>query len=480
MKEANSITSSIFYKSLERYSTMAFQLIVQIVIARILNPEDFGVVAMMAVFINVAGVFIYNGFNMAVIQKKEADDKDFSTALIVNFFIGCFLYAVIFVCSSAIANYYNQPELKISLQVLALILPLGSVYSIQSAIASRFMYFDILFVCNFVGSVASGILGVGAALSGLGFWALIIQQLSNIVVATLLLSYKIKWRPQFMFVWNSAKEMFHFGWKLLMAGLLNSIYNELNSLVIGKKYSSSDLAFYTKGKTFPSAISSGLDSALQSVMLSAFSKKQSDINSLKELMKKSIVSNTYIITPTMILLAICASPLTEFLLTKKWLHMVPFMQICCFTFSFHPIDSIIMQALASIGRSDIRLKLELLKKPIGLVLLLFSMNYGPIAIALSAALTSLLALLTALIASRIIIGFPIKSFVQAVFPSWFLALPISLPVYAVNFLNLPPVITMILQLLMFISLYLLLSHKLKLKGYLIVKDKFEKVFKKNK
>ena len=193
MKGANSITSSIFYKSLERYSTMAFQVIVQIVIARILTPSDFGIVAMMAVFINVAGIFIYNGFNMAVIQKKEADDKDFSTALIVNILIGLVLYSIIYVCSPAISSYYAEPDLETSLRVLALILPLGSVFSIQSAIASRFMHYDILFFCNLTGSVVSGVLGVSAALAGMGYWALIVQQISNIVIATLLLLLKSRW-----------------------------------------------------------------------------------------------------------------------------------------------------------------------------------------------------------------------------------------------------------------------------------------------
>ena len=480
MNKQNSITSSIFYKSLERYSTMAFQMVVQIVIARILTPADFGIVAMMSVFINIAGIFIYNGFNMAVIQKKEADNRDFSTALFVNSFIGIFLYALIFFCSPAIARYYEEPDLMLSLRILALILPLGSVFSIQSAIASRHMRYDILFFCNLSGSVISGILGIISALCGMGFWALIVQQISNIVIATILLLFKTQWKPQLTFVWQSAKDLFAFGWKLFAAGLLNSIYNELNSLVIGKKYTSSDLAFYTKGKTFPSAVSSGLDSALQSVMLSAFSRKQDDYKAINGLMRKSMLSNTYVITPIMVLLAICAQPFTVILLTEKWLPMVPYMQICCFTFVLHPIGTINMQALAAIGKSDVRLKLEFIKKPIGLLLLFASMRYGPMAIALSAALIIIIGFIIGFIACQIYLKYPVMEFFKEVMPSWTLSTFVGLIAFYIMVLGLHPLLTLLLQTIIFVTFYVLLSHLFKLEGYHIVKNHALQIFKSRK
>lgn len=476
--QQNSLLSAIFYKSLERYSTMIFQIVVQIIIARLLTPTDFGIMAMMSIFINIAGIFIYNGFNMAVIQKKDGEDKDFSTALIVNFMIGLFLYLFIFIYSPAISRYYGVNDLQKSLRVLALILPLGSVLSIQSAIASRNMWYNILFFCNFSGSFISGILGIIAALNGLGVWALIVQQISNVIIVTLLLLIKMQWKPKFIFIRQSAKEMFSFGWKLFVAGFINTIYNELNSLVIGKKYTSADLAFYTKGKTFPSAISSGLDSALQSVMLSAFSRKQEDVKVLNELMKKSILSNTYVIIPIMVLLAIGAKPLTIFLLTEKWLPMVPYIQICCFTFALHPIGAINMQALAAIGLSDVRLKLEFIKKPIGLLLLFISVNYGPIAIAISAALTSVLGFIIGLIACQIYLKCSFKESCIQVVPSMSLSIIIGACVYPVAILELHPFFTLMVQTFCFVFLYIMLSHILNLKGYQIVSIQVRRIINK--
>lgn len=471
MAKQNGVASSILYKSLERYSTMAFQLIVQIVIARILAPEDFGVVAMMTVFINVAGVFIYNGFNMAVIQKKDADEKDFCTALSVNLFVGILLYLVFFACAPLIAAFYKQNDLNVCLRVLALILPIGSVYSIQSAILSRFMQYDKLFICNFGGSVVSGILGVITALMGLGFWALIIQQLSNIIVATILISIKTEIRLKLLFVANSAREMFAFGWKLLVAGLINAIYGELNSLVIGKKYSSADLAFFTKGKTFPNALASGLDSALQSVMLSSMSRKQDDYSELRLLMRKAMVSNTYLIMPLMALLAICAKPFTLFLLTEKWLPLVPYMQITCLTVAFHPIGTINIQALAAIGRSDVRLKLEFIKKPVGLVLLLLSLNYGPMAIAISVAITSFFSFGIGLVACQKYINYSAVRACKAVLPAFLLSCFVGLICYWFIFWDVNPLIILLSQVFAYVILYISLSRLFSLEGLSFVKQK---------
>lgn len=471
MGKQNGIASSILYKSLERYSTMAFQLVVQIVIARILTPEDFGVVAMMTVFINVAGVFIYNGFNMAVIQKKDADEKDFCTALTVNLLMGILLYLIFFACSPFIASFYKQNDLKVCLRVLALILPIGSVYSIQSAILSRHMQYDKLFICNLGGSVVSGILGVISALIGFGFWALIIQQLSNIIVATILISIKTDIKLKLLYVANSARDMFAFGWKLFVAGLINAVYGELNSLVIGKNYTSADLAFFTKGKTFPNALASGLDSALQSVMLSSMSRKQNDYSDLRLLMRKAMVSNTYLIMPLMVLLAICAEPFTLFLLTEKWLPLVPYMQITCLTVAFHPIGTINMQALAAIGRSDVRLKLEFIKKPVGLVLLFLSLNHGPMAIAISVAITSFFSFAIGLVACQKYIEYSVWEACKEVIPTFFLSCFVGFVCYWLSFLKVPPLVIILLQALAYFLLYIFLSKLFSIEGYLIIRQK---------
>lgn len=471
-KEGNSISASLIYKSMERYVVMAFQMIVQIVIARILSPSDYGLVAMMSVFISIASVFINNGFNSAIIQKKEADSKDFGTALLINFIIGLFLYLLLFLFAPAIARFYNEPQLRVCLRVLALILPVGSISSIQSAIAVRRMRFRNLFICNVIGSVSSGVVGISAAMLGAGYWALIAQQLSSVVIIAIALTYHATWKPRFSFVAKSARDQFNFGWKMLCASLINAIYNELNSLIIGKKYSAEDLSFYTKGRSFPSTITSGVDSALQSVLLSSFSKNQDKEKELHRLIRVSSVANTYLVVPTLCFLAVAGETIVSLLLTDKWLPMVPYMQICCLTYAFHPVASINMQSLASVGRSDMRLKLEFIKKPFGIIMLLLAIPYGPMAIAISAAITSVFGLSLGFVACQRIVHYRIMDSLKDLLPSWGVALFSGAIVFLLNRLAIDKFLLLFIQIIVMLLIYYSLSRAFKLMGYRIFSEKF--------
>lgn len=468
--KGQSIAASMVYKSLERYSVMAFQLIVQIVIARILSPSDYGIVAMMAVFISIANVFISNGFNMAIVQKKEADEKDFGTALLLNFLIGALLYVLLFISAPAVASFYNEPQLKVCLRVLALILPIGSVSSIQNAIATRQMRFRNLFICNVLGSVTSGIIGILAALIGFGYWALIAQQITSVIVIALALTYHATWKPCFKFVSSSARQMFGFGWKMLCAALLNTIYNELNSLIIGKKYTSADLSYYTKGRTFPNTIVQGVDSALQSVTLSAFSKKQTDFEYLRQLLKKTITANSYLLIPMLLFLGVCASPITKLLLTDKWLPLVPYMQICCFTYAFHPIASVDMQVIAAIGRSDLRLKLEFIKKPFGILMLFLAIPYGPMAIAASAAVTSIFSLFVGAIACQKHVGYTVARHFLDILPIVACSIVAGVAVWFVGLISLPIIIQLVIQIIVMTLIYIPLTIFFKVPGHSYIID----------
>lgn len=473
---SNSIASSMVFKTLERYSVLVIQMIVQIVVARILSPSDYGVVAMMSVFISVASIFINNGFNMAVIQKKEADSKDFGTALLLNFVIGLFFYFVLFACSPLIADFYNQKELEKTLRVLALILPIGSISSIQIAVATRNMQFSNLFKCNLAGSIVAGAIGILCAVGGMGYWGLIIQQIVSCVVIAIMLTYHSTWKPKFAFVKDSAKEMFSFGWKLLVAGLINQIYNELNSLIIGKKYTASDLAFYNKGKQFPSMITTGLDSAIQSVSLSAFSKEQDNLPYIHSLIHKTLVSNSYLLFPALTIFAFVAEPLVTIVLTEKWLPVVPYLQICCFTFAFHPMAALDMQVLAAIGRSDLRLKLEFIKKPVGILLLIIAIPYGPMAIAISAAVTSIFSLIVGAIACQNSVSYSVLQHFKDIFPIIVVSGCIGILIYFIHSnISVNPYLETILEVLAGGAVYLFLSFIFKLEGLGIFQNQIKKI-----
>ena len=470
MAKSNSISTSMIYKTLERYSVMLFQMVVQIIIARILDPSEYGVIAMMAVFINIATVFTQNGFNRAVVQKKEANDIDFGTALSINFIIGCFFYLLIFFFAPWIAVYYHNTDIKFCIRVLALILPLGSLNSIQVAIANRQMAFGGLFVCTLSASVLSGVVGVVCAVCGLGVWALIAQQLSNVFITTILLSTTLNWKPRFCFDNQSAKSMFAFGWKMMAAAMINTVYSELSSLIIGRRYTSSDLAFYSKGKFFPSLITTGMDAAMDSVMLSSFAKNQENMTTLHLLMKKSQNINCYLLFPSLALFSVVAEPVIKLILTEKWLPCLPFLYIACFTFAFQPISSSQMQSIAAIGRSDIRLKLEFLKKGVGVLLLIPSIKYGPLGIAVAAGITSICGLIINTVACKRIVRYPISETVKDVFPILLVSLAVMGLMFAIKSLFVSPWLQIIVIGILGFSLYILVTGMLRFFSFSYLKD----------
>ncbi len=473
MKSENTVSSSMIYKVLERYSVMSFQLLVQIVIARILSPSEYGIVAMMVVFTNIAGIFINNGFNMAIVQKKEADSIDYSTGFTINLAIGFFFYVLLFSGAPFIERFYAEEGMCESLRVLALLLIPGSLNSIQIAIATREMKFQKLLKCNVTASVSSGVLGVIAAFIGLGYWALIVQQLSQSIILSLVLLGIMDWKPSFGFDKLKAHEMFSFGWKILAAGLLNTIYSQLNNLVIGKKYTSADLAYYSKGAQLPQVLVTGVDTSIKSVIFSALSKKQDDIKALHSLLYKSININSYVLFFCLGTLSVIAKPLVVVLLTEKWLPLLPFLYICCFTMAFHPIASAQVQAITAVGRSDVRLKIEILKKTIGVLLLIIAihMDYGPMGIAVSAAITSILSVIIGAVACRLTVKYPLRYIIRDIVPIIAITafmVGCAFPLFC--WLNLNVYFTILLGILLCALLYWIASSLFKIFGYCYIKS----------
>lgn len=450
---------------MERYSVMFIQMVVQIVIARILSPSHYGIVAMMTVFINIANVFIQSGFNAALIQKKNATEIDKRTALTINILVGVFMYALIFLTAPFIASFYREEAIVSCIRVLGLLLIFGSINSIQVAIANRNMQFGALFKCNLVVSIISGVFGVICAVMGLGVWALIIQQLSSCIILTIMLVSTLQWRPRFGYRTESAKNLFSFGWKMLAASLINVVFKELNGLIIGRRYTSADLAFYSKGSYFPKTISSGMDMSISTVMFSAFSRKQEDRNELHTLYKKTINVNSYLLFMVLGIFAIAAPSFISVVLTDKWLPMVPYIWIMCCTCAFHPAATAQLQALAAIGRSDLRLKMEFLKKSIVIALLIPAIPYGPIAIAISAAISTLIAMLIGAIACQKYVGYSIVSTLKDIIPIMMVTMITLIPLYFIGTMNILPIWKLIIQSFAGVLIYLTISSLFKLYGF---------------
>lgn len=447
------------WKLLERFGVQGSQFVLQLVLARLLDPEHYGVLSLMVIFTTLANVFIQTGFNTALIQNKDVTEEDYSSVFWVTLGIAAVLYGVIFLAAPLIAVFYEMPEIILPLRVMALMLLPGAVNSVQLARVSREMDFKKVFTSNLSGILVAGIAGIIVALLGGGLWALVVQTMLNVIVVCVVMFFTVRWRPRLVCNFSRIRVLFSFGWKLLVSGLLDTLYQDLRSLVIGVKYDSGTLGYYNRGKQFPQFVINAVNGTVQSVMLPAMSAKQDKPEQVKALMRNSVMVSSYIIFPLMAGLAGVARPLVSFLLTDKWLPCVPYMQIYCFTLAFYPVHSCNLQAINAMGRSDIFLKLEVIKKTVGiasLVVAVFCFD-SPIAIAMTGVFTTVISCFINASPNRRLIDYSYFEQMKDILPSMALSLGMLLPVLALDRLELPAVATLAVQILTGVAVYLLLS-----------------------
>lgn len=458
------ITGALGWKLLERFGVQGTQFVLQIILARILDPEHYGVLSLMIIFTTLANVFIQRGFNTALVQNKDVTEEDYSSVFWVTICVATLLYGGLFVAAPMIAEFYNMPDLVTPFRVLCLMLFPGALNSIQLAIISRRMDFKKVFYSNVAAIITAGVVGVVLAYMGAGLWALVAQNLTNVFVVCIVMWFTVKWRPRFVFNLRRVKMLFSFGWKLLVSGLLETLYKDLRSLVIGKKYDSSMLGYYNRGKQFPQFIIDAVNTSVQSVLLPAMSAEQDDKAKVKVMMRNSVMLSSYIIFPMMAGLAGVATSLISLLLTDKWLPSVPYMQIYCFTLAFYPVHSCNLQAINAMGRSDIFLKLEIIKKTMGIIALVIAVLLfdSPIAIAATGAITSVISCFINAYPSKQLIGYSYFEQMRDIMPSFLVSLLMLGAVLAVEMLNLNVVVTLGIQIIAGVVVYLMLSVILRL------------------
>lgn len=384
------IALGLFWKFAERIGSQIITFILSILLARILSPNDYGTIGILLVFITIADVFVNAGFGNALIQKKNADDLDFSSVFYFSFIFSVFVYIIIYFSAPAIAIFYSMPILENTLQVLALRIPIAAINCVQQAYVSRNMQFKKFFYSTLNGTLGSAVIGITMAYSGYGIWALVGQYLSNAIINTIVLFIIIEWRPKLIFSVQRVKNLFDYGWKLLLSGLIDTGYRSLNSLLIGKIYTPSDLAFFDTGKKFPMTIVTNINSSISSVLFPALAFEQDNLKQVKEHTRRAIQISSYVMWPIMLGMAACADNIVKIVLTDKWLPAVPYLQIACITYGLWPIHTANLQAINAMGRSDIFLKLEIIKKVIGIIALVISLQYGVLAIALSEIVTGVI------------------------------------------------------------------------------------------
>lgn len=478
MGKANSFISNFLWRFLERVGAQGVSLIVSIVLARLLDPSVYGTIALVTVFTAIMQIFIDSGMGSALIQKKDADDLDFSSVFYFNMAMCLVLYGLMFVAASFIAKFYAMPELTPVIRVLSLTLVISGVKNIQQAFVSRNMLFKRFFFATLGGTIGAAVIGIWMAYCGYGVWALVAQHLFNATIDTLILWITVKWRPKRMFSFRRLKGLFSYGWKLLASALLDTVYRDLRQLIIGKLYTSEDLAFYNRGNQFPNLIITNINSSIDSVLLPTMAKAQDDRATVKSMTRRAIKTSTYIMAPMMIGLAVCAKPVVELILTAKWLPCVPFLRIFCIGYLFQPIHTANLNAIKALGRSDYFLKLEIAKKIVGLTILLLTMWYGALVMAYSTLLGNVLGQIINSWPNKKLLNYPYLEQIRDILPGILLAIGMGAVVYSVQFLHLNDWTTLLIQVPLGAALYVAGSKLFKLESYTyilgIVKDYLHK------
>ncbi len=464
-KTRDKVISGLFWRYAERIGAQGVAFIVSIVLARLLSPEVYGTIALVTVFTSLLNVFVDSGLGNALIQKKDADDLDFSSVFYFNVTVCCVLYAIMFIASPLIARFYEDMSLIPVIRVLSFTLVISGVKNIQHAYVARTMQFKRFFYATLGGTIGAAIIGIYMAYKGYGVWALVAQQIFNSTVDTIILWITVKWRPKKMFSWERLKSLLSYGWKLLVSALLDKGYSKIRQLIIGKMYTTADLAFYNRGENFPHLIIDNVNTSISSVLFPTMSQIQDDRGRLKEITRRSIKTSTYIMAPLMIGMAACADPIVRLLLTDKWIECVPYMRIFCITFMFYPIHTANLSAIKAMGRSDIFLKLENLKKIVGLVLLVSTMWFGVLVMAYSLLLSTFTSMLINTWPNRKLLDYKYEDQMKDILPGILLAVGMGLCVYSIQFLGLSNIVTLIIQIPLGAILYISSSKMLKIEAY---------------
>lgn len=474
--ENHRVFNNFIWRFLERCGAQGVTFVVSIVLARLLDPAVYGTVALMTVFTAILQVFVDSGLGNALIQKKDADDLDFSSVFYFNIVVCAGLYLVMFFGAPHIAIFYGIPELIPLIRVQSIALVISGIKNVQQAYVSRNMIFKKFFFATLGGTLGAAVVGIWMAWGGYGVWALVVQSLFNNVVDTIILWVSVKWRPKRMFSIQRLKILLSYGWKLLASALLDTVYTNLQKLIIGRLYTTENLAFYNKGDLFPATIVGNINASIDSVLLPAMSAEQKRREIVRSMTRRAIKTSSYLMWPMMIGLAACAKPLVCLVLTEKWLPCVPFMQIFCITYAFRPIHTANLNAIKALGYSGVFLKLEIIKKLIGLIVLLISAPLGVMAMAYSLLVTNLTSQIINSWPNRKLLEYSYKLQLRDIFPYIVLSLFMGVCVWAIEWLNLGDFITLLIQVPLGIIIYIVGSIVFKMESYYYIWEFIKKFF----
>lgn len=466
----NKTVKGVGWSFIDNLSSSGITFLVGLVLARLLTPSEYGIMAILTIFIAVSNSIVDSGFSNALIRKTDARRVDYNTVFLFNLLVSGLLYVVLFLAAPAISRFFKEPLLVEVMRVIGWVLVINALAIIPRTLFVKEVNFKTQTKVSLIASISSGVIGIGMALAELGVWSLVGQQLSRQLLNTLFLWIYCTWRPAWEFSMQSFKELFGFGSKILLSGLLNTIFNEIYSLVIGRCYTSAQLGQYTRANQFNQIFSSNLTTVIQRVSYPVLSSIQDESERLREAYRKVIKSTMLISFACMLGLAAVARPLILILIGEKWLPAVGFLQIICFSGMLYPLHAINLNILQVKGRSDLFLRLEIIKKIIAvgpLVLgVLFSIEY----MLWGSVCTSLIAYFLNSYYSADLINYPTKEQIKDILPTFLVSFVTAAAMWSLTLLSLSNWLLLPLQCSLGIALAVLIYECLHLPEYVEVKQ----------
>ena len=452
----NKLINNFLWRFFERIGAQLISFLVTIILARLLSPNEFGVVAIITVITSILQVFVDGGFGNALIQKRNADDVDFSTVFYFNIVFCTVVYIALYFASPLISRFYSNEAMTAMIRVSGVIVIISGIKNVQQAYVSRNFMFKKFFYATLGGTLFSAFVGIILALLGFGAWALIFQIVTNTLIDTIILWRVVPWRPKRVFSFASLKIMFHYGYKLLLTSLLNTIYSNYRQLVIGKYYSSADLAYYNRGKQFPFLVVTNINSSLDSVLFSAMSKVQNEDAKINNLVKESMGVGIFFMWPMLLIMAATADSLVRFILTDIWINAVPYLRIFCFVSLTFPIQTANFNALKAKGRSDVCLLIQILETVIGMTLLFLVINKSVYLVSIMYLVTSMISTIIIMMFSWKICNFNLKEQMSYILKMMIIGICVYLAIRYISLYNC--LITLLFQGIVGLILYILLSY----------------------
>lgn len=460
------VVTNFSWRYVGKLGAQIVSFLVTIILARLIAPESFGAVAIVAIFTTFLQVFVDSGLGSALVQKKDADETDFSSVFYFNVVVCLLLYVLLFFLAPYVSTFYSDQQLTPLLRVASLSLIITGLRSTQETYITRNLLFKKHFLATTVASLLSASIAILMAYMGFEAWAIVAQQLLNTGISTLIIWNIVPWRPRWLFSINRLKSLVSYGWKVLGANLVDTIYSEIRSLLIGKVYSTKDLAFYNHGKTFPYMIVSGINSALNSVLFPVMSRNQDDQKALKTILRRTIKISVFFIGSILAYLLCSAESFVTVLLTEKWLPCVVYLQILCLDSFFWPIITAHCNSYNAIGRSDISLWVMAITKITGILMLVVAIPFGVIWVAISSVLAMVVQFCMVAIIKKIdgyLFREQISDLLKALIPAFL----IIISIWWIQWLSIPSLFVFIAQSLIAVVVFIVYGFISKNEGFIL-------------